>query len=447
MVALSFGAAGGPGDASAKVVSALCGVLAVTAAWSLGENLIGRGRGWLPALLLLGTPYFFLKFRVCVTDTGLTAFCAVSLALFFEAWRRESWPWAAAAGAAAGLAFLCKGLIGFGIPAVVAGSWLAWRRDLRAVLRLRLWLAVLVGLVVVAPWIWAVHRSQGDAWLRAFFVDQQFGRLGEGADHAKPFWYYVDILWIALPHTAPILAGLLPWARRDAPGRDAFVAGAVWVGSLLLVLGAVSGKRAVYLLPLLPGAALAAAGAVEAAAAGGLGRAADRLVRAAVAVAGALTLQFLLPLRRDLRVRAGAAALGLAALTLGVDAVVLARRNRESSGYALAARAAELAKDRPLVLFRVGEGDVGQFAFALRRRLPNAWMEPKLRQVAGEGPAIVLAEKSIFEDAVRAGDLSAGTVAGLRPIEEGVAHEDVYVLLEWSPPARAATPPAPPGAR
>ena len=85
--------------------------------------------------------------------------------------------------------------------------------------------------------------------------------------------------------------------------------------------------------------------------------------------------------------------------------------------------------------------------FALRRRLPHAWMEPKLRQVAGDGPAVVLAEKSVFEAAVRAGDLSPEAVARLRPLEEGVANEDEYLLLEWTPPAAAATPPAPHGAR
>jgi hypothetical protein len=123
----------------------------------------------------------------------------------------------------------------------------------------------------------------------------------------------------------------------------------------------------------------------------------------------------------------------VAALTLVVDAVALASFNEERSGYALAARAAQVAGERPLVLFRVGEGDMGQFAFALKRRLPVAWMDSGLRRMAGHGPAVVLSEKEIFEDAVRTGVLSPETLARLRPIEEGVANEDVFLILDWAP--------------
>ena len=393
MVSASFRLHGEPSDASAKAASALLGVLAVLATWLLGESLIGAGRGWLPALMLLGTPYFFLKFRICVTDAGLTAFTTLSLALFFAAHRRGSWPLAAGAGVAAGLAFLCKGLIGLGVPAVVAGAWLAARRDLGAVLRLRLWLAVLLGLGVVLPWVWALHGAKGPDGLRQFFLVQNLGRVGADADHAKPFWAYVCVIWTALPHTPLLLAGLLPGNRRDGPGREGFLAGALWGGSLLLVLSCIGGKRPIYLLPLLPGAALAGAAVVEAAAAGGLAPAWERATRAWVRFLEALTLQFLLPGGRDLRVRAGAAALGMAALTLFADAVVLARGNARNSGYAMAARAAEAAGARPLVLFRVGEGDIGQFAFALRRRLPVAWTEDSLRAMLGEGPSILLVEE------------------------------------------------------
>jgi 4-amino-4-deoxy-L-arabinose transferase-like glycosyltransferase len=447
MVAAAFRVSGEPSDASAKVASALLGILAVVSCGLLGESLLGRGRGWLPALLLLGTPYFFLEFRTCGTDAGLAAFTALSLACFFTAWTRGSPAWAAAAGAAAGLAFLCKGLLGFGIPAVAAGAWLVAKRDLRAVLRLRLWVSVLVGLAVVAPWLLAVYRQQGAEWLRAFFLDQHLGRIGSSADHFQPPWFYVRFLWAGAPLSLLLLAGLLPGWRRDAPGRDAFLAGALWTGGMLLVLSAIGGKRVVYLLPLLPGAALAAAGVVEAAAAGALGGAGSRLSRFLVAACGWLTLQPPFTRGRDLRVRAGAAALGLAALALGADAVVLAGANRERSGYALAARAVEVAKGRPLVLYRVGEGDIGQFAFALRRRLPVAWTEERLRALLSGGEGVVLTEDVVLERAIRRGDLSGECASSLRRIEEGVANGDRYLLLEWSGGGDPPEPGVPPGGR
>jgi len=447
LVASSFRVSGEPTDASAKVPSALLGVLTVFAGWILGEQLIGRGRGWLPAAFFLGTHYLFLRFRICTTDAGLTAFTALSLALFFAAWRRGSWVLSAAAGAAAGLAFLCKGLLGPGIPALVAGAWLLWKRDLHAVLRLRLWLAVLVGVAVAAPWLWAVWQQQGPEWLRAFFVEQHLGRLGAEADHARPPWYYVRVLWVALPHTPLLLAGVLSRRPGTGPGGDAFLAGALWIGVPLALLSAIGGKRNVYLLPLLPGAALAAAAVVEAAALGALGEASGRVVRATLAVLEVLTLQFLVPGTRSLRVRAATALVGLAALGLVLDAFALSRFNRERSGRVLAARAAELAGRDPLILFRVGEGDVGQFAFPLRRRLPLAWSEPRLLRLLGPGRAVVLCDRRVFEEAAGNGDLSSGLLASLRRLEEGIANEESYLLLEWDGNRAGLSPPVPPGER
>ncbi len=432
MVAGVFRVAGEPTDAAAKLAPALLGILSVVAAWLLGEALLGVGRGWLPALLLLGAPYFHLKFRTCLTDTGLAAFTALSLALFFQAHRRDSWILAAAAGVAAGLAFLCKGLLGFGIPAVAAGTWLLWKRDLGAFRRLHLWLTVLVGVGLVVPWIWALHEVRGVEGLKAYFVHHHFGRLGEDADHAQPPWFYVRALWVLLPLGPLLLAGALGGTPVDFRGRDGFRAGAAWVGAMLLVFSAIGGKRVVYLLPLFPGAALGAAAAIEAAAAGALARRGDRLVRGTVRAMEWATLQPLWSGARDLRVRAGKAALGLAVLSLAVDATVLTRMNGKGSGRALAARAVELAAGRPLVLFRVGEGDIGQFTFALRTRLPVAWNEATLRRKLGPGTAIVLVETRDLERAIRAAALSEDCLNRLRPVEEGVAGKDhPFVLLAW----------------
>jgi 4-amino-4-deoxy-L-arabinose transferase-like glycosyltransferase len=441
MVAGSFRALGEPTDAAAKLVPALLGLLTVASTWLLGESLLGKGRGWLPSLLLLGAPYFFLKFRVCVTDTGLAAFTTLSLALFFTAYRKDSWTQAAAAGAAAGLAFLCKGLLGFGIPAVVAGTWLMWKSDLKAILRLRLWVAVLVGVAMVLPWIWALYRVRGTEGLAMFFVHHHVGRFGEDADHAAPFWFYIRILWVALPLGPLVLAGMLRGGVVNAPGRDALRAGVGWVLSLLVVLSAVGGKRLVYLLPLFPGLAIAAAAAVEMGAAGTLSHAGDRIVRFMVRAVEVLTLQFPWARTRDLRTRAAAGALGLAVLALAYDAAVAPRWNSEHSGRALAIRAAELSRGRPLVLFRVGEGKIGQFTFAMRTRLPVVWTEPDLLRRLGAGPAVLLAERRHFDGAVKDGSLSAGTAARLRLLEEGLSDGGrVFVLLAWDGPAEATIP-------
>jgi 4-amino-4-deoxy-L-arabinose transferase-like glycosyltransferase len=400
MAAGSMRLCGGPSDFAAKAPAALLGIVALLATWLAAESLLGAGAGFTAALLLLGLPYLVLKFRTGIGDTGLAAFTALSLALFFRAWKRDSWILAAAAGAAAGLAFLCKGLLGFGIPFLVAGTFLAVRRDWKAVGRLHLWLAVLVGLAVAAPWVWALHRETGAEGLRKFFIWNHFGRFAKDADHAQPFWYYVNILWVALPLTPFALAAALHRPAPDAPERDARLAGLCWIAPVLGVLSLASGKRVVYLLPLFPGFAILGAAMLAAAERGGLASRPAALVRGTSGLLRALTLP---------------------------------RGDSRESGRALAVRLGETAGDRPLVAFRVGEGEIGQFAFALRRRLPWAWNEEGLRRAAGDGPAVVFGEQKDVDAAAREGKLSPGALLALHPIGEGAVGRHVFRIYEWRP--------------
>ncbi len=400
MTAAAIRLRGEPTDFAAKAASALLGVVAVIGVFLAAEALLGAGWGFTAAILLLGIPYLLNRFRTGVGDTGLAAFTALSLGLFFRAHARDSWTLALAAGVAAGLGFLCKGLLGYALPAAAALSWLAATRDLKAILRLRLWAAVLAGLLVAVPWVLALHASEGREGLHRFFVWNHFGRIGAAADHAQPPWYYVRILWTGLP-LAPLL--VLAFLRRTPSGRAARLAGLCWVLAPLLLLSLATGKRNVYLLPLLPGLALLGAAIL-----------ADlpdpRWRRGAVLAAGALALG-----------------------TVGYDALLAPRTNAAASGHALAARIESLAAGRPVLPFRVSEGEIGQFAYALRRTLPWVWEEKGLRREAGGRTVVVFCRERRLREAAAAGAISAGAVAALRPIGSGVAGGDEYRIYEWRP--------------
>jgi 4-amino-4-deoxy-L-arabinose transferase-like glycosyltransferase len=445
MAAGAMDLCGGPSDFAAKAPAALFGVVAVLATWLAAETLLGAGGGWLAALLLLGMPYVVLKFRTGIGDTGLAAFTTLSLALFFRSHARKSWALAAAAGLAAGLAFMCKGLLGFGIPAVVAGTYLGFRREWKALLHPRQWLAILVGCAVAAPWVLALHHEQGGEGLHRFFIWNHFQRATSAdADHAHPFWFYVCILWTALPLTPLAVAAALHRPAADEPERDGRLAGLCWILPVLAVLCIASGKRVVYLLPLLPGFAILGAAMLRAADRGALGP------RAAAVVRGTTASLRYLSVRRGPK---GPAALATGAcatllvLAVAWDSFAVASRNEARSGYALAARLKEIAGDRPLVPFRVGEGEMGQFAFALRRKLPWVWEEKALRQAAGPGSAIVFGEPRYIEEAKKEYEDSLGVPEGgkrktglspdatraLQPLGSGIANGHEFQIYEWKP--------------
>jgi 4-amino-4-deoxy-L-arabinose transferase-like glycosyltransferase len=115
-------------------------------------------------------------------------------------------------------------------------------------------------LFLVAPWyVLAGLETHGD-FLRVFFWHHNLDRglAVDGELHTRPWWFYGPRLLADLfPWSLALPAALGLWRRRGA-GRDDPLArlGLTWFGSILLLLSCMSFKRADYLLPAYPGAAL-----------------------------------------------------------------------------------------------------------------------------------------------------------------------------------------------
>lgn len=165
---------------------------------------------------------------------------------------------------AAGL--LLKGPIGVVLPAAIVvaarfaeGTWpavwelTAWRRLLTELGVIR---GVLVVLVLTVPvFAWMQHASDG-AFGREFIWHHNVQRgLGGSRLRGHPWWMYgVYFMLYFLPASPFVLAAMLhrrAW-RDDVPAR----LGLAWLLGVTVVLSAARFKRADYLLPAYPGAAL-----------------------------------------------------------------------------------------------------------------------------------------------------------------------------------------------
>ncbi len=381
-VGLVMEAAGSQEEWTAKVAAGLWGVATVAATAAAGERILGPGLGLLAGLLLLGTQFFLLRFRVATTDTAFTALTTASMALFFEARRTGRTRWFLLMGAAAGLAAFAKALHGLLFPFLVG-----------AILHARAWRGLLAGLLVGAAafGVWLLLLRAGEpGLLPGFLLGNLDRRFGADAHHAAPWYHHGVVVLRVLPWTLPCAVGAW-WAFRGPPGeRERLLGPAVWVGSMVLALSLASGKRSVYLLPVLPGAALLAAGAIDAAARGVLAPWPGRLVRWTVEPL-ALPARAIPWFRGGLVRRACGAALVSAVAVAGWAVLVRGPETESESAAPFARRAEEAAGDRPLLLFRMGQGDVGQFCFPLRRTFPVARDLEDLRRLAAGRPVAVLA--------------------------------------------------------
>lgn len=161
---------------------------------------------------------------------------------------------------------LLKGPIGVVLPAVVVAAVLLAEGEWPAVWELAAWRRVLarygvawgagvVLLVVLPVFAWMEHASGGE-FSREFLWHHNVERgLGGSRLRSHPWWQYLGYLALyLLPATPVLLAAGATWRtwRDDRLAR----LGLAWLVGVVAVLSAAHFKRADYLLPAYPGAAI-----------------------------------------------------------------------------------------------------------------------------------------------------------------------------------------------
>jgi 4-amino-4-deoxy-L-arabinose transferase-like glycosyltransferase len=260
LVALLHDGLGFELGAAAKAVSVAAASLSVALAFALGRRLYGVHEG-LAAALVLGSSEMFLSLALRGNlDALLTACITASL---YACWRGEEASndasavrWRLAAGGFAGLGMLVKGPVALAVPAAAVlfhgGLTRGWRR-----IRPSLWLpALAISLVPGLAWLAAAAAESGTDYVRDLVLGHAVAHPLGGVSKQRPFWYYAKSLpasfapWsIALPGCVALFA-----SRRKRSSEDAFAI--AWLCAPLLLLSLFPAKRHLYLLPLLPGAAL-----------------------------------------------------------------------------------------------------------------------------------------------------------------------------------------------
>jgi hypothetical protein len=109
----------------------------------------------------------------------------------------------------------------------------------------------------VGPWFaWAMWKSHG-ALFQTFFIYHNMERaLGGGDLRAHPFWFYFPRLAIDFLPWTPLLLACIPVAVLRSHPNSPERFGVIWLASVFLLLSCVRFKRADYLLPAYPGAAI-----------------------------------------------------------------------------------------------------------------------------------------------------------------------------------------------
>lgn len=221
------------------------------AGYSLGGVRVGR-----MAALVVSTGLLFVRFaRFQSMDLHLMAWSTLSVAAALWAMRpmqpksrlgRRVAGWLIA-GLTLGAALLAKGPVALVFVMVPLVGAIVVTQTRRLGNSVGLLFAVLLGLLIAAPWYLhtaEVHEDALGAWLKAW---------RGSVSSAEPAYYYLVLLLMVFPWSVCLIAALFqPFMRASGTHRRRLLIAWMWFVVLFVVLSVPVPKEYRYALPLLP---------------------------------------------------------------------------------------------------------------------------------------------------------------------------------------------------
>ena len=256
----------GVNDVWPRVLMVLIGAAQLILAQSLARRLfpehawVARTTPW----ILLALSFGFL-YGLQIMYDGLLAVWVLGAMLCLVPGPRRITPRWPGFAVCIGLGFLTKGpvMLVHVAPAWLLGPWWCeWARDHRA-----RWygfgLAAIAGAcVILGAWVIPAIQTSGAAYTHNLLFKQTGGRVVDAFIHRRPFWWYVP--WISV-----LLFPFVLWPRMWAamfslkrPLQQGLRMLLAWLVPAFVIFSAFSGKQSYYLVPELPAAAIAMAGAI-----------------------------------------------------------------------------------------------------------------------------------------------------------------------------------------
>lgn len=266
-------------EVSARLPAVLGGLASLAVTLALGEALFGARAGLMGAVVLATSGLFFWYARQGHPDQFLIAGVTLACLCLWRSFTTLRGPrrtgWIALAYGAMGLAVMSKGLLGLVLPLLASVFYLALTGPLRAVPgRLGLWPGLPVFAAVVLSWYGPAVSRHGLGYLRETIVHQQVERYARGWVHHGPWYQYLGdfttgfLPWsLFLPGVAALawttwrgarerLRGARTAGDPDGQAPAPFLFPLCWLVAGFVFFSLSTGKRAAYLLPLYPAAAL-----------------------------------------------------------------------------------------------------------------------------------------------------------------------------------------------
>ncbi len=263
----------GKSEWSARLYTALCGLLTILLVAYTAGRLFTREIGIFTGLALVACPYYMALAQIVTLDMGLTFWLTLSVCGFLLSQRTEpdapqksekiGWlllGWAAAAGAV-----LSKGLIGIVFPAAILFLYCLIQWDWRRLAAINWFSGFLIFFLVATPWFVLV-ADRNPEFLQFFFIHEHFQRF-TSTQHRRveAWWFFLPIIFVGCLAWALILLPAMIRGWRAGHHGQAPAAGStkakpfkplrfviIWIVFIVFFFSISGSKLPAYVLPVFP---------------------------------------------------------------------------------------------------------------------------------------------------------------------------------------------------
>ncbi len=248
---------------SVRLPSALLASYGVFTILWLGRVVASAETGRVAALVLLTAPLYVEQGRMARPDMALCFFVTLSLSLFFVAHthsslrnkRQPAWLPFVPYGFGLGLlgALFSTGPVGVILIALPIGAFAVWRRELTPIRLLCKPGPILIVLFVGLGWYAGAAWWQPHHFWHTQIEEENLGRFFGSLDVLSPL-YYLDVIFLRFAPWGLFLPIAVWRAFRSREEGPVFLA--LWWATITVFFHLAAYKRARYLLPMFPPAAL-----------------------------------------------------------------------------------------------------------------------------------------------------------------------------------------------
>lgn len=254
---------------SVRFPSAVFGTLTVLLTFFLGERLYSSRAGFFSGLILATSLHFaYLSTRANI-DATLTFFTTASFLCFFF-WYQEGREEGTRHSRmvqnlsifgfyiSMAMATLTKGPIGLVLPLLASLIYLLLQKDYGEMKRMKLLPGIPLFLAIVLAWYLPAISLGGRAYVEENLFRHTTEAYTTGWTHPSPLYYYLyNFPMSFMPWTLCLPAAVVYGCSKATIGkRKEFIFLSVWCLVIFVFFSLSKSKRALYLLPLYPGASL-----------------------------------------------------------------------------------------------------------------------------------------------------------------------------------------------